>query len=342
VKHALIIGKFYPPHAGHHYLIATAVAECDNVIVLLLWSETEGIPWDLRLKWLQERHPSVTVKAAQDEVRTDYNNSDVWREHVLVMKRALRGSSVVTHVYGSEHYIAELARWFGATPRVVDLSRSKVPVSGTAVRGNLRGNWQFLEAPVRSWIALQRRIVLIGAESAGTTTLTRDLADHYRTCWVPEYGRTYTNGLPINEAYKWTHEDFTHIIDVQQEMERQYATKTTLPFLLCDTDAFATCIWEKYLTERGDLAGSFLRVEKPYLYILTDLVNWEDDGTRFGEGEFRETMQIDFIDLLGPFTLRNRMRVNGTREQRLWQAVERIDGILKEPFDWPLPLGEDV
>ena len=34
--HALIIGKFYPPHAGHHLLVQSAAATCERVSVVVM------------------------------------------------------------------------------------------------------------------------------------------------------------------------------------------------------------------------------------------------------------------------------------------------------------------
>ena len=45
------------------------------------------------------------------------------------------------------------------------------------------------------------RVVIIGSESSGTTTLARALAEHYRTMWVPEYGRMYQ--LPVAERIRY-------------------------------------------------------------------------------------------------------------------------------------------
>ena len=58
--------------------------------------------------------------------------------------------------------------------------------------------WDELEPSVRGGLA--RRVVVLGAESTGTTTLSRDLAaalrerggPHALTRWVPEYGRELT------------------------------------------------------------------------------------------------------------------------------------------------------
>jgi hypothetical protein len=51
------------------------------------------------------------------------------------------------------------------------------------------------------------RIALIGPESTAKSTLSEALAKHYNTVWVPEYARTYLNG--INRKY--TLEDIVKI-----------------------------------------------------------------------------------------------------------------------------------
>ena len=35
-RHGLVVGKFYPPHAGHHLLIRAAAAACDRVSVVAM------------------------------------------------------------------------------------------------------------------------------------------------------------------------------------------------------------------------------------------------------------------------------------------------------------------
>jgi HTH-type transcriptional repressor of NAD biosynthesis genes len=37
-----------------------------------------------------------------------------------------------------------------------------------------------------------KRVLIVGAESTGKTTLAIALAEHYQTTWVPEFGRLYT------------------------------------------------------------------------------------------------------------------------------------------------------
>src|SRR5262249_47846688 len=153
----------------------------------------------------------------------------------------------------------------------VDRGRAAVPVSGRAIRRDPSAHWDHLEPPVRAW--LTKRVAIVGSESTGTTTLTRDLANHYETGWVPEYGRELTEelvhaGTPI-ERIDWSAIDFTAIAREQQRREDVAALKAG-PLLICDTDALATCIWrERYVgastPELEDLASA-----RSYaLYILT-------------------------------------------------------------------------
>ncbi len=46
------------------------------------------------------------------------------------------------------------------------------------------------------------KIIVIGPESTGKSTLCQQLADHYKTCWCPEFAREYlaANGMDYSFA----------------------------------------------------------------------------------------------------------------------------------------------
>ena len=84
-----------------------------------------------------------------------------------------------------------------------------------------------LRAAVRTRAAEQghsdgvRRVVLIGVESTGKTTLAQKLAAEYETQWVAEYGREYWEkkvaGLPMDGPLPaFTDEEFVTIAVGQQ------------------------------------------------------------------------------------------------------------------------------
>lgn len=211
--------------------------------------------------------------------------------------------------------------------------------------------WDELDPAERA--ARTRRVVLVGSESTGKTTLAGELAAHYRArggIWantreVPEYGREYTEVLLERQGLvasrdqldvgaepvsaEWTAEDFA-VIAVEQQRLEDAAAATGSPVLFCDTDAFATQLWERrYLGDASTAAFDALPVLPPRaLYLLADLagVEFEQDGIRDGEG-YREAMQRWFeeeLDVRGePWAL-----VTGSRTQRLATAIDLVDAAL--------------
>jgi NadR type nicotinamide-nucleotide adenylyltransferase len=171
-----------------------------------------------------------------------------------------------------------------------------------------------------------KRIVIIGSESSGTTTLARALAEHYRTVWVPEYGRTYSEGRQY-VGQPWRTDEFVHIATEQVRMEDALALLANR-VLICDTDAFATSIWhERYMGAPSDDVKAITASRKYDLYVVTDVnIPFEQDDIRDGES-FRQWMQGRYVEELskGPTPM---ILVSGPHEERFAAAVKRIDEIL--------------
>ncbi len=352
--HGLIVGKFYPPHAGHHALIDAAAAACDRVTVVVAPSSRESVPLELRLAWLREAHgPPVRFVGVHDDHPVDYADAKVWDLHMTVF-RVAAGTDRVDAVFSSEAYGVELAERFSATPVIVDLARERVPISGTAVRADPPAHWHLLGPGVRGWLA--RRVIVLGAESSGTTTMARALARHYRlrggvwrdTRWVPEFGRTLTErklaalrtvrpGATVFDV-TWDSDDFVTVADEQNAAE-DAAARAGSPVLFGDTDVFATTIWEeRYLGSTSDAVRS--RVRTPDLYLLTDDagVPFEDDGLRDGE-TIRQWMTGRFRAGLQTLPVRHEV-LTGTYAQRLRAAVAATDGLLARGWTFTAPLSQ--
>ena len=126
------------------------------------------------------------------------------------------------------------------------------------------------------------RVVVLGAESTGTTTLCQDLSVHYGCPWVPEYGRTYCERRP--GPIRWRPADFIHIA-AGQLTDEDAAARTSGPLLICDTDALATSVWhERYLGHRSAAVERLAADRRYALHILTaDDIPFVQDGTRDGE-----------------------------------------------------------
>src|SRR5678815_166877 len=131
-RHGLVIGKFYPPHAGHHLLVRTAAAVCERLTVLVMASSVESVPLERRVAWMREVHPDVTVHGVVDEHPVDLGSDAIWRAHVALMQAGVRevSSVPVDAVFTSEAYGEELGRRLGVRAVCVDLARGLVPISG--------------------------------------------------------------------------------------------------------------------------------------------------------------------------------------------------------------------
>ena len=149
----LIIGKFYPPHRGHEYLIRTAILQADELHVMVFYRSDETIDGNLRAAWLRELFPRVLVHARFAEHRDPYNPDDEsgWNAWIDEIRRVC--DKPFDMVFSSETYGDELARRLNAKHCMVDRLRLVVPISGTRVRANPRASWEFISLPVRAYFA---------------------------------------------------------------------------------------------------------------------------------------------------------------------------------------------
>lgn len=219
----VVIGKFLPPHAGHGYLIDTALDRAAQVVVILCARPDDPVPAPVRAGWLRRLHPRATVLVTPDDIPDGQGEatSRGWAARTL----ALLGRAPDV-VFSCEEYGPRYAAAMGAAHVPVDPARRRYPVSGTAVRADPWGHRQFLAPCVRAWYV--RRVAVVGAESTGTTTRARSLAEHYGCDWVPEYGRAYCQRRVAAEGtIDWRTEDFVHIATRQQSDEDSAAEHTS-------------------------------------------------------------------------------------------------------------------
>lgn len=307
----VVIGKFLPPHRGHHFLIDTALSRCAQVVVIICEKLTDPIPGQLRREWLQEVHPEADVRLIDD--RYDENDSRIWAENTI---RWLGRAPDV--VFTSEHYGDAYAAHMNCRHVMVDHARETIPCSGTAVRTKPFEQWEYLAAPVRAWYA--KRIVIVGAESTGTTTLAEALAKHFHTVWVPEYGREYSLEKQSKGEDVWRTEEFLEVAQEQTRREN-LAAREAHQRVICDTNAFATTLWHRrYMGFDSPALEAFAKQGRADLYLLTgDEIPFVQDGLRDGEA-IRHEMHRWFEQALEGQSVPWKL-IRGSREERLQQAI---------------------
>lgn len=339
----LVIGKFYPPHLGHHYLIDTALEQSEHVTVLVLGTLFDTISVKDRVKMLEAVHENmnITVKPVLDHAYDDYDSKIIWKVHQTLMENKL--DVFPDAVFTSETYGSELAENFKAEHVCVDYKRHHVPISATAIRKDLYLQWNRMHKEVQKYFRTE--VVVMGAESTGTTTLAKDLAKHYRkrggifstTPYIPEYGREYSEQRVLNGAVHaegWGTEDFWNIAKGQQELYLEAVGNTKSPLVISDTDGFATEAFGGYYgVPSGETGVSdysvFSQKNAGSIYLITDHENMPMviDPARLDDIDDRDTSTQSFIDICNRYDLPY-ILMSGNRAERLETSVKLIDKLM--------------
>lgn len=311
------IGKFNPFHLGHDHLIRVAKSQVDRLVVIVAERSDQTIPGHRRADWISSTHPDVEVLVTPDDLP---ELPAPWAERTLDLLATPPAIAFTSEAYGDEW-----AGLMGGAHVPVDPDRQAFPISGTELRQNLRSGFRHLTPAAKADLA--KKVVVVGAESSGTTTLTKSLAERYATVWAPEYGRWYWEGRRhLPDSQPWTSNEF-EIIATEQIRLIQYLSRQSTGFTFCDTDALATAVWhQRYLGHRSEIVEALADANRPDLYILTiPSFPFVQDGTRL-DGAHRQEMHGWFVEALEragtPW-----IAVEGEHEDRVSEAITAIESI---------------
>jgi len=169
------------------------------------------------------------------------------------------------------------------------------------------------------------RIAITGPESTGKSTLTEQLAKHYKTTWVPEIAREYIASL--NRTY--TQNDILSIAKFQLIKEKKMLSKAN-HYLFCDTELIVTKIWSEHSFKVCDEWILNNINKNPYdLYLLCNIdLPWEYDPLR----EHPHLRDYFFQLYLNELKSRNFnfAIISGKNEMRLHNAMNAIENFSKK------------
>jgi len=200
-----------------------------------------------------------------------------------------------------------------------------------------------------------KKIVIIGPESTGKSTLCEQLAEHYKTSWCPEYAREYLlkNGTDYSfgdlltiakgqvaleektgAAVKKMEEDaVTGGVKVGNrftEGRRLTAAPLDHPFFI-DTDMYVMKVWCEFVFDNCHRYILDQIVERNYdLYLLCDVdLPWVKDELReYPDLENRLKLYYFYKDIMVNQTV-PWVSVSGDYETRLHTAIKSVDKLLK-------------
>jgi NadR type nicotinamide-nucleotide adenylyltransferase len=185
------------------------------------------------------------------------------------------------------------------------------------------------------------RIVVIGPESTGKSSLCEALANHFNTDWCPEFAREYLT----THGKDYTFEQLDEIARGQLRLEDEYAQKairswnerhrTPKPLLFIDTDMYVMKVWCEFVFGKcHPWITEEISKRKYDLYLLcnTDLP-WQKDHLReYPDLETRETLLGIYRDLLKHQSVPWH-EVKGQGQNRIDTAIRAVEThVLNKPL----------
>lgn len=285
-KISMIISRFNPPDLYHQKLIYKTIQESICTYIVVLYKQNDILPCNLKCKFIQEwineiPHKYTTrIESVNEDHINEYNKNEqchfnfdeMTSESLTNLCRELIGyvPDYIHTPQSNESYIKDC---------------NKLPTN------------------VRSYYV--PRIILVGSESTGKSTLAERLKNKYNMPVIPEYCRIVAENKnqPIDE-WTWTSNEFIQIANehIKAELDT-IKDNPDIKFLICDNDSFSSSIWnERYC---GKVSNEIENIYKAYdqtvytqIYLLTKVdVPFVQDGFRDGE-DIREWMYQRFVDKL--------------------------------------------
>ena len=282
-------GSFDPLHIGHLHDIIRAAAMCEELYVMISWCEgRESTSKGMRYRWIYNnvRHlPNVKIMLIEDEAisKEEYNTDYYWENGAKDIKAAI--GKPIDAVFCGTDYLGtnRFESLYCPESEVIYFDRSEVPISSTDLRFDVYENWQYIPPICRPYYV--KRVLVVGGESTGKSTLVQNLAIAYNTNFVREIGR---DTCEIAGG-----EDFMNMDDLcenflRQKAEEIKAAEYSNRILFIDTDAITTKFYAQFLLTDNEeiqkcyaLANAIVAINKFDLVLfLEPTVDFVQDGTR--------------------------------------------------------------
>ncbi len=173
-----------------------------------------------------------------------------------------------------------------------------------------------------------KKIVVIGPESTGKSTLCSQLADHYQTVWCPEFAREYL----LENGMDYTFDDLLTIAHGQLKLEETMLAQAKNDLYFIDTDMYVMKVWCEVAFENCHtwiLKQIARRRYDLYLLCSTDLPWTKDELREYPDLHFRNKLFKMYKDILvNSRTMWS--EISGTDAQRLQMAVGIIDTVFRK------------
>lgn len=324
-------GSFNPLHQGHIRSIIKAANLCERLIIVI----SNGINRNeidvlLRYRWIYQitRHlPDVRIFILEDECRNkaEYDEKQWFADAEKVKKFA--GEPIDAVFCGSDY--DKNSFWNKCYPEAELIIFERDEISSTQIRRNVYRHWEWIPQIVRPYFV--KKVLIIGCESTGKSTLSQNLALHYNTNFMEEAGREISERSGTDQLM--LPQDFTDIL-LTHKIREMKAAELSNKILFEDTDCLITRFFIEFLDgadkeRNAALADAISGINKYDLILFCEPdVEFVQDGDRSeviaADREKYSRMIKDIYKSHG-FEF---LSLSGNYQERYEQAVKLIDKII--------------
>ena len=325
-------GSFNPLHMGHVNCIIQAANLCEQLYLVLSIGTNRGeIDYRVRYRWLYQltKHiGNVKILVLEDDAATKQEyTTDYWQKDADQVKAQI-GQRIDVVFCGSDY--DEKSFWNVCYPESELHIFARDGISSTEIRKNPYEHWDWLPKVVRPYYT--KKVLLMGGESTGKSTLTINLANRFNTNYIDEAGRDISERSGTDLLM--LSEDFTEIL-LQHKLNEIKAIENSNKVLFIDTDALVTQFYMNFLEDPNIEKNKALSDAIDALNEYDLILFMEPDVAFVQDGDRSEVIKNDRekysrqIKELIQAHGKQFISVSGTYQERYEKAVAEVEKLLK-------------
>lgn len=274
-------GSFNPLHTGHINNIIQASCQCEELYIVLSHSNSRNeIPKELRYRWILNTFKHLdNIKVLMVEDNASDKDTYDWKQGAQDITNLI-GKKIDVVFAGDDYKDKNLFENLYTESTIFYFDRSKINISSTQIRNNPFKYWEYIPKIVQPYYT--KKVLVVGSESTGKSTLTQNLALRFNTNFLEEVGREVCENA--GNEYTMLEEDFEEILLKHKLKEKEYL-KDSNKILFIDTDTYTTSFYiDLLLGDRNkvkNLSNAIGELNKwDLIFFIQPTNKFVQDGTR--------------------------------------------------------------